>query len=67
MAMITERALSIEEAMQKYQKVLARNQKFKQFGTFKVYVGLKKFIGLGSLVLNEEVPSEAEIGYMFTP
>jgi len=67
MAMITERALSVEEAMQKYQKVLARNQKFKQFGTFKVYAGLKKFIGLGSLILNEEVPSEAEIGYMLLP
>ncbi|WP_018664252.1 GNAT family N-acetyltransferase [Heyndrickxia acidiproducens] len=54
MAMITERALPIEEAKQNFQKVLERNKQFEQFGTFKVYGGRKKFIRLGSLIINDD-------------
>lgn len=70
MAMITERSIPLEEAYVNFAKVLRRNEKFDQFGTFKVYHSsnnVNEFIGLGSLILNEEKTSEAELGYMLLP
>lgn len=70
MAMITERSIPLEEAYVNFAKVLRRNEKFDQFGTFKVYYSsnnVNEFIGLGSLISNEEKTSEAELGYMLLP
>lgn len=68
MAQITERPISYKEAKINYQHVLERNQKFKDYGSYKIYDGLgKEFVGLGSLLLNENQLSEAEIGYMILP
>lgn len=70
MAMITERSIPLEEAYVNFAKVLRRNEKFDQFGTFKVYYSsnnVNEFIGLGSLILNEEKTPEAEFGYMLLP
>ena len=68
MAQITERPISYKEAKINYQHVLERNQKFKDYGSYKIYDGLgKEFVGLGSLILNENQLSEAEIGYMILP
>ncbi|MEH7237723.1 GNAT family N-acetyltransferase [Bacillus sp. JJ1562] len=68
MAMITERSLPMEEAITNFQKILQRNEKFEQFGTYKVYNNeTNEFIGLGSLILNEGNLEEAELGYMIHP
>jgi [ribosomal protein S5]-alanine N-acetyltransferase len=68
MAMITERSIPLNEAQVKFQKILGRNKKFEEFGTYKVYNNITdEFIGLGSLILNEEKLDEAELGYMLLP
>ncbi len=68
MAQITERALPLEEARLNYQKILQRNKKHENFGTFKIFdASVQRFIGLGSLILNEKLTDEAEIGYMILP
>lgn len=67
MAIITERSIPLEEAQTNYQKILFRNEKHENFGTYKVYNNeANEFIGLGSLIVNEEI-DEAEIGYMILP
>ena len=68
MAQITERAISLEEAQINYQKLLARNDKYELFGSYKVYDRLTDFyIGLGHITINEHLSGEAEIGYMILP
>ncbi|GGH19935.1 GNAT family N-acetyltransferase [Paenibacillus segetis] len=68
MAFITERSTPFEEAQVNFNKLLDRNKKFEQFGSFKVYNNItNEFIGLGSLILNEEKSDEAELGYMLIP
>lgn len=67
MAMITERSIPLKEAEDNFQKILNRNIWFDPFGTYKVYTSANVFIGLGSLILNEEKPDEAELGYMLLP
>ncbi|MEC0238431.1 GNAT family N-acetyltransferase [Paenibacillus dokdonensis] len=68
MAFITERPTPIEEAQVNFRKLLDRNKKYEPFGSYKVYNNItKEFIGLGSLILNEEKPDEAELGYMLIP
>jgi [ribosomal protein S5]-alanine N-acetyltransferase len=68
MAQITERSIPLEEARLNYQKILQRNKKHESFGTYKIFdASGKRFIGLGSLILNEKLPDEAEIGYMILP
>ncbi|WP_136605107.1 GNAT family N-acetyltransferase [Paenibacillus dokdonensis] len=68
MAMITERAIPLHEARENFEKILRRNEKFEDFGTFKVLVqSTGEFIGLGSLTRNEDQNDEAEIGYMLLP
>ena len=68
MAQITERSIPFKEAKVNYQKILERNEKFKDYGSYKIFdVSGKEFIGLGSLNLNEDQPNEAEIGYMILP
>lgn len=68
MAMITERVIPLEEAQEKFQKILNRNGKHAHFGTYIVSNNeTNEFIGLGSLILNEEKYDEAELGYMILP
>lgn len=68
MAMITEYAIPLQEARENFDKILRRNEKFEDFGTFKVLVqSTCEFIGLGSLIRNEVQNDEAEIGYMLLP
>lgn len=67
MKMITERSIPLEEAKENFRKILNRNEKYDDFGTYKVYSDQSEFIGLGSLILNEENKSEAELGYMLLP
>ncbi|MBO8155073.1 MAG: GNAT family N-acetyltransferase [Bacillaceae bacterium] len=67
MKMITERAIPIEEARKKFEKIVNRNNQFEIFGSYKVYNDTNEYIGTGSLILNEEKKDEAEIGYMLLP
>lgn len=68
MAQITERAIPLEEAQLNYQKLIARNEKYEMFGSYKMFDSLTdEYIGLGHLTLNENLSEEAEIGYMIQP
>lgn len=68
MAQITERAIPFDEAQGNFRRLLARNEKHKTFGSYKVCHSLDgNFIGLGHLTLNEEQKDQAEIGYMILP
>jgi [ribosomal protein S5]-alanine N-acetyltransferase len=67
MSMITEHPIPLEEAQEKFKKIINRNEKYETFGSYKVYNYSKEFIGLGSLILNEEKNDEAELGYMLLP
>ncbi|HAM81371.1 GNAT family N-acetyltransferase [Ornithinibacillus bavariensis] len=67
MAMITERAIPLEEAHTNYKKILELNKKHELFGTYKVSTTDNVFLGLGRLILNEENTVEAELGYMLLP
>ncbi|CEG26212.1 GNAT family N-acetyltransferase [Bacillus sp. B-jedd] len=65
MVYITGRALPLDEAQAKYQKILERNQKQELFGSYKVSLyPTNDFFGFGHLIENENDPDEAEIGYM---
>ncbi|MFB6468894.1 GNAT family N-acetyltransferase [Cytobacillus sp. Hz8] len=68
MAMITERSIPLDEAEVNFQKLLERNKKYEEFGSYKVYNNTtNQFVGLGSLILNEVMTNEAELGYMLLP
>jgi [ribosomal protein S5]-alanine N-acetyltransferase len=67
MSMITEHSIGLEEAQEKFKKIIKRNKKYEIFGSYKVYNDANDFIGLGSLILNEEKKEEAELGYMLLP
>lgn len=67
MKMITERAISLEEAEEKFRRIIERNNKYDIFGSYKVYSDANEFLGLGSLIVNEERQVEAELGYMLLP
>lgn len=68
MAMVTERAIPVEEARNNYKSLLNKNKAHKDFGSFKVFErDTNDFIGLGKLAINEEDLSEAEIGYLVLP
>ena len=68
MAMITERPLSKEEALKKFNYFLENNKLHKSFGSFKVLeVGRSKLLGFAKLEITKEKPEEAEIGYMLLP
>lgn len=68
MAQITERAIPYDEAKTNFQKLIKRNEKYRKFGSYKIYDCLNKaFVGLGHLTVNEDQVSEAEIGYMLLP
>lgn len=68
MEKITERSIPLEEAQLNFRQLLKRNQKYEQFGSYKIYdISTNEYIGLGHLSLNEEINGEAEIGYMILP
>jgi [ribosomal protein S5]-alanine N-acetyltransferase len=67
MAMITERAIPRDEARINFQRIVERNNRHKSFGSYRVLNTTNEFIGLGSLILNEEKTDEAELGYMLLP
>jgi ribosomal-protein-alanine N-acetyltransferase len=68
MAMITERALSREEALKKFNYFLENNELHKSFGSFKVLEVLSsKLLGFAKLEITKEKPEEAELGYMLLP
>jgi RimJ/RimL family protein N-acetyltransferase len=68
MAMITERALSKEEGLKKFNYFLGNNKLHKSFGSFKVLeVYSSKLLGFAKLEITKEKPQEAELGYMLLP
>ena len=68
MAMITERPLSKEEALKKFNYFLENNKLHKSFGSFKVFeVGSSKMLGFAKLEITKEKRTEAELGYMLLP
>ncbi len=68
MAMITERALSFEEAKRNFNHFVIRNEQFEHFGNYKVYDSdTGEILGSGNLKVNEKRLDEAEIGYMLLP
>ncbi|MPM59879.1 hypothetical protein SDC9_106725 [bioreactor metagenome] len=68
MAMITERAIPLEEARNNYDLLLSNNELHQSFGNFKVIeASTNKFMGSAALRVKEKNATEAEIGYMFLP
>ncbi|WP_346930366.1 GNAT family N-acetyltransferase [Clostridium sp.] len=68
MAMITERAIPLDEATRNYNVLLSNNELHKSFGNFKVMeFTTNKFIGSALLKVKEKSSREAELGYMLLP
>ncbi len=68
MAMVTERAIPLEEARNDFKLLLYKNEKHEEFGNFKVLErATNNFIGLGKLEINENDFNEAELGYLLLP
>lgn len=68
MAMVTERGLSMEEATADFETILKKNEKYPDFGRFKIYdSATHQFIGLGKMDLNDNEADEAELGYLVLP
>ncbi|TYR32180.1 GNAT family N-acetyltransferase [Sphingobacterium phlebotomi] len=68
MAMITERAIPLEEAKSDYEKRMLENQFHNDFGHFKIIQEKSgDFIGVGKLEIETLDSTEAELGYMLLP
>lgn len=68
MAMITERAIHLDEALENYNQILKSNQLHKSFGNFKVIENsTNKFVGSALLKIKDPSSTEAELGYMLLP
>lgn len=68
MAMITEKAIPLEVARDKFNKVVKRNELFDKYGSFKVYNNAtNEFLGSGNITVNKDNDNKAEIGYMLLP
>lgn len=68
MAMITERAILLDEALENYNLILNNNQLHNSFGNFKIMeVSTNKFIGSALLKVKDMSSTEAELGYMLLP
>lgn len=68
MAMITERALNTEEALEKFSYFLKNNELHPSFGSFMVYEAKsKKLLGCAKLEIKEGKRHEAELGYLLQP
>ena len=66
MVQITERALTQEEARDRFDRILKRNEAHRAFGSYMV-LEKDSFVGLGHITLKEGQEREAEIGYMLLP
>jgi RimJ/RimL family protein N-acetyltransferase len=68
MAMITERALTREEALEKFTAFLKNNELHPAFGTFMVLEAKsKRVLGSAKLEIKEGKRHEAELGYILHP
>lgn len=68
MAMITERAISVQEAKEEYKERLASSRIHKDFGSFKIIDGRNNsFIGFAKLELEDIADTKVELGYMILP
>ena len=68
MAMITERAIPLEEAKIDYEKRMQENLYHDDFGHFKILEeGSGNFIGVGKLEIETPNSNKAELGYMLLP
>lgn len=68
MAMITERALSKEESLEKFNYFLQNNELHPSFGTFMVLEAKSKILlGCAKLEIKEGKRNEAELGYLLKP
>lgn len=68
MAMITERAIPIEEAQKDFENELKKNDIHPDFGIFKILNEADgTFIGLAKLELASPDSTEAELGYIILP
>lgn len=68
MAMITERALTQEEALEKFNSFLKNNELHPSYGTFMVYEAKSKnMLGCAKLEIEKEKRHEAELGYLLRP
>lgn len=68
MAMITERAIALDEARADYEKLLNSNNIHPEFGQFKILAAQGgHFIGLAKLEVSDANATTAELGYMILP
>ncbi|MEA3461204.1 MAG: GNAT family N-acetyltransferase [Bacteroidota bacterium] len=68
MARITERALSKEEALKKFNELLRNSALHKSFGSYKVLERTgSKLMGMAKLEITPEKLNEAELGFMLLP
>lgn len=65
MAMITERALPLEEAKTEFETLLENNRLHENLGSFKIMaIPSGEFIGFAKLQIEKANANEAELGYM---
>ena len=68
MAMITERAIPVDEAGRDYQQLLIKNKAHPDAGHFRILdADSGEFIGLGKLEIDPGNSDTAELGYMILP
>ncbi|MBD1426822.1 GNAT family N-acetyltransferase [Sphingobacterium arenae] len=68
MAMITERAILLDEAKSDFEKRMWENQLHPDFGHFKIVENASgNFIGVGKLEIETRHSDKAELGYMLLP
>ncbi|MBY4897051.1 GNAT family N-acetyltransferase [Cupriavidus sp. AU9028] len=68
MAMITERAIPVDEARRDYRTLLATNDIHPEFGQFRILDSEhRRFVGLAKLELPTADADTAELGYMILP
>jgi len=68
MQMITERALSKDEALAEFSQILKKNNHHPALGSYKILdVQTEYFIGFAKLELEQPDANTAELGYMLLP
>ncbi|MNC25992.1 Acetyltransferase (GNAT) family protein [compost metagenome] len=68
MQMITERALTLEEAHTEFAKILSKNAYNVALGNYKILdTQTNDFMGLAKLELDQPTATTAELGYMLLP
>lgn len=68
MQMITERALTLEEAHSEFSKILSKNAYDVALGNYKILdAQTHEFMGLAKIELDQPIARTAELGYMLLP